>query len=104
MPEDADYNMSDADAKKVMHVSLPLTKGYNLMGSDTSDHYGKATIGTNFSISINAESKKEADQLYAKLSKDGTQVMPMATTFWESCFGMCTDAFGVQWMISAPTA
>ena len=101
MPENSDYQMSDADKKKVMHVSLPLTAGYTLMGSDTSDHYGTATIGTNFSISIHADSKKEADELYAKLSQGGQQVMPMENTFWESYFGMCTDAFGIQWMISA---
>ena len=44
MPEDSEYKMTDADKKKIMHVSLPLKKGYTLMGSDTSDHYGKTTI------------------------------------------------------------
>ncbi|MAO11465.1 MAG: VOC family protein [Flavobacteriaceae bacterium] len=104
MPEDSDYQMTDADKKKIMHVSLPLKEGYTLMGSDTSNHYGKATIGTNFSISINADNKEEADQLYAKLSKGGKETMPMQNTFWESYFGMCTDAFGIQWMLSAPPA
>ncbi|MFK5857541.1 MAG: VOC family protein, partial [Bacteroidota bacterium] len=26
--------------------------------------------------------------------------MPMNTTFWGSYFGMFTDQFGIQWMVS----
>ena len=25
--------------------------------------------------------------------------MPMAPTFWSPMFGMCTDKFGVAWMV-----
>ncbi len=101
MPQSADFNMSDSDKQKIMHVSLPIKKGYTLMGSDTSEHYGKAVIGTHVTLSIAAENKKEADKLYAQLSEEGKATMPMENTFWESYFGMCTDRFGIQWMISA---
>jgi PhnB protein len=30
--------------------------------------------------------------------------MPMETAFWGDYFGMCTDKFGIQWMISYPLA
>jgi PhnB protein len=25
--------------------------------------------------------------------------MPIEKTFWSPCFGMCTDKFGVNWMV-----
>ena len=25
--------------------------------------------------------------------------MPMGKTFWSPCFGMCSDKFGVNWMV-----
>jgi len=58
------------------------------------------TMGTNFSISLSTESKEEADALFGKLSKGGEVDMPMENTFWGSYFGMLTDPYGVQWMIS----
>lgn len=69
------------------------------MGSDTSSDY-PFTEGNNFAISITAKSQKEADRLYAGLSEGGTQTMPMNKTFWGSYFGMLTDKFGIQWMVS----
>jgi len=28
--------------------------------------------------------------------------MPIGPTFWSPLFGMCTDKFGVAWMIGIP--
>ena len=28
--------------------------------------------------------------------------MPIAETFWSPRFGMCTDRFGVPWMVNTP--
>jgi PhnB protein len=56
--------------------------------------------GNNFSLSVNAESKEEADRLHAGLSAGGEVHMPMGDQFWGSYFGMCKDKFGIQWMIS----
>lgn len=84
----------------VWHISLEITPGNYLMGSDTPDSMGKATTGTNVSISINTDSKEEADRLFKGLSAGGTTVMPMGRAFWGSYFGMFTDKFGIQWMVS----
>ena len=56
--------------------------------------------GNNFSISINAESKVEADKLFNGLCNGGTVTMPMDKTFWGDYFGMFTDKFGINWMVS----
>jgi PhnB protein len=88
------------DQEKIMHIALPVGNTI-LMGTDAPESMGfKLKQGDNFSISVDAESKKEADALFAKLSKGGKSTMPMADMFWGSYFGMLTDKFGVQWMVS----
>lgn len=88
------------DANRIMHVSLPIGKNSILMGSDSTGQSGDVTIGTNISISINAESKAEADKLFGGLSAGGNVIMAMENTFWGAYFGMFTDKFGICWMVN----
>ncbi|MEP2774094.1 MAG: VOC family protein [Fulvivirga sp.] len=98
----SEYKVSDKDKNLVMHVTLPLGEHGILMGSDTSTAFGPPVVeGNNFSISIEADSKDEADKLYSRLAEGGKETMPMTDTFWGSYFGMLTDQFGIQWMVSA---
>jgi PhnB protein len=99
-PQEGQPPMDEATAKLIMHVSLPIGNTI-LMGSDTDEKFGgPTTVGNNFSVSVNATSKAEADKFYAGLSEGGSPFMPMSKTFWGSYFGMCKDRFGIQWMIS----
>jgi len=100
MPPQPGYTAPEADKNRIMHVSLPISKETVLMGSDSVTEYGEVVVGNNFSISINADSKAEADRFYKELSAGGKSVMPMAETFWGSYFGMMTDRFGINWMVS----
>ena len=101
MPPMGDKKISGTDGEKIMHVSLPISKETVLMGSDSSEEFGQATQpGNNFSISINTDTKEEADKLYNGLVAGGQKTMPMDKTFWGSYFGMLTDKFGIQWMVS----
>ena len=81
-------------------MALPIAGGSVLMGSDVPDAMGKVSIGTNFTISISASSKQEADKLFNGLSAGGNVVMPMSDAFWGSYFGMFNDKYGVGWMIN----
>jgi PhnB protein len=101
MPPTDGMPVSTELANKIMHVSLPISGETILMGSDSSDAFGHATImGNNISISINAESTEEADRLFNGLSAGGKVTMPMAKTFWGAYFGMFTDKFGINWMVN----
>lgn len=101
MPPDPNYPIADADKEKIMHITLAINKGTMLMGSDISGEWDKKIKqGNNFTISINADNKKHADNLFESLSKDGQVIMPMSNTFWGSYFGMLVDQFGIQWMVS----
>ncbi len=86
---------------KIMHVSLPIGKENILMATDSLECMGqKLSVGNNFFISVSAESEEEATKLFNGLSAGGKISMPMDKTFWGSYFGMFTDKFGIQWMVS----
>ncbi|NOQ28180.1 MAG: VOC family protein [Bacteroidales bacterium] len=101
MPEDPKFPISEEDKEKIMHVSLPISKEAVIMGSDIGGEWAaKFKEGNNFSISINTDSKKEADRLFSKLSGGGEIIMPITKTFWGSYFGNLIDKYGIQWMVS----
>ncbi|MBR8536184.1 VOC family protein [Carboxylicivirga sediminis] len=93
--------ISEADANKIMHISLRISNETVLMGSDTHEAFGPPCVaGTNISISVNTDSEKEAENIFNGLSTDGQIIMPLGKTFWGSYFGMFTDKFGINWMVS----
>ncbi|HMB62551.1 MAG TPA: VOC family protein [Eudoraea sp.] len=101
MPENPEFPVAESDMEKVMHVTFPVGKETVLMGSDTGADWAPGfKQGNNFSVSINTDSKENADRLFDALSQGGKITMPMANTFWGSYFGMLTDQFGIQWMVS----
>jgi PhnB protein len=102
MPASPNYPpVPESEGNKIMHISLPISKETVLMGSDSSEAFGKATVaGSNFSISINTESEEEARRLFNGLSAGGTVTMPLDKTFWGALFGMFVDKFGIQWMVN----
>lgn len=101
MPADPKYPVLEEDKEKIMHISLPISKETILMGSDSSESFGKATVeGNNFSISVNTDSVEEVTRIYNELSKGGKIKMPLEKTFWGAYFGMFTDKFGIHWMVN----
>lgn len=103
MPSDGGQPIPEHLANRIMHVALPISKETVLIGNDAMDEFspGPATVyGNNFTVSINAATKNEADRLFNELSSGGNPVMPMSNTFWGSYFGVLVDRFGISWMIS----
>ncbi len=93
-------NVKPHEKEKLMHVSLPIGKNNVLMATDALESMGQLTLGTNFHLSVTADSKEEAAKIFNGLSKDGKVSMPLADTFWGDYFGMLTDKFGIQWMVN----
>lgn len=94
-------NLSNAEKEGLMHVALPIGKGSVLMGSDVLPSRGHPKAeGNNFYISLQADSKEEADKLFNGLSAGGNVEMPLTDTFWNAYFGMLQDKFGIRWMIN----
>jgi PhnB protein len=84
---------------KVMHMAMPLG-GVMLMGCDAPPD--RATPMGGFQISASVTEEAEAKRIYAALSEGGSVQMPLMKTFWSPLFGMCTDKFGVAWMVGLP--
>ena len=90
----------EKEAEKIMHIVLPIGKNSMLMGSDTPEQMGKhSEVETRSKISINAESKEEADKIFNGLSKGAQVEMPIQESPWGSYFGMLRDQFGIEWMV-----
>jgi PhnB protein len=81
----------------IMHTSLPVGSML-LMGADAPPGRGQPLSG--FHVSLEDKDEAEIKRLWAALSEDGSVMMPLAKTFWAPLFGMCTDKFGVGWMLS----
>ena len=97
-------NVPEHAKKKVLHAQLPITDTVHLMASDNVEGFSpvKFALGNNFHVSIVAKDKAEADRAFELLSAGGKVGMPIANAPWGPYFGMCTDRFGVQWMVSLP--
>ncbi|HEY3372724.1 MAG TPA: VOC family protein [Prolixibacteraceae bacterium] len=95
-----EHPISENEAEKIMHIALPIGKNSVLMGSDTPEFMGKQNENENRSkISISAENKEEAVQLFNGLSAGGKIEMPIADSPWGSYFGMFRDKYGIEWMV-----
>jgi PhnB protein len=89
-----------ADEGKMMHIALPIGKNFLLQASDALESLGQKLMpGNNVIISLQTESKEEADRLFTGLSAGGKVEMPMADQVWGDYYGSFTDKFGVHWMI-----
>ncbi len=99
----AENPVGDEDAEKIMHIALPIG-GNVLMGNDVPSFMGRTNENENRSkISINCESKEEADKLFNALSAGGAVEFPMGDSPWGSYFGMFRDKYGVEWMVDYST-
>jgi PhnB protein len=81
---------------KVMHATFHVG-GSTLMASDGC-HAGSNFSG--FSLSLAVPTEAEADRLFAALADGGEVKKPLDKTFWSPRFGMLTDRFGLDWMVS----
>ena len=89
---------SEANKNRIMHGSMTIM-GSVVMFSD-ADEKKNVQFGDNFSMSINCKSEGDVDKYLDALATGGTMVMPADDTFWGARFGMCTDKFGVNWMLN----
>ncbi len=95
-----EFKVSEKEENKIMHIALPIGKYNMLMANDVPEFMGRTNENENRSkIAISAESKAEADRLFAGLSAGGTIEMPMADGMFGAYFGMFRDKYGIEWMV-----
>ena len=99
----AEFHASEdpAEQDKIMHSMLTTEGGLVLMASDTPNRMDY-TPGNNFSISLSGAQTDEGELrgYWDKLSAGGTVTMPLSPAPWGDIFGMCTDKFGINWLVN----
>ncbi|MDQ0993653.1 VOC family protein [Streptomyces sp. V3I7] len=94
--------LGDADAPhadSVMHAMLETPQGFTLMGADTPPGMTFAR-GDNFSVSLSGDDEAALRGYWEKLSAGGQVAVPLDKQMWGDVFGMCTDRFGIPWMVN----
>ena len=94
VPEDA--RMPGAAPDSVMHASIKLGDAF-LMGSDDPTGSGGPKVGA--AVAYTSADETESKRVFDALADGGEVTAPFGQTFWSKGFGMCTDRFGVPWMI-----
>ena len=100
-----DFNAAHdpAEQDKVMHSQLEAPNGIVLMGADTPSDM-EFQEGSNGSISLSGDDEQELRGYYDGLAAGGTVTMPLDKAPWGDFFGMCTDRFGVNWLVNISAA
>lgn len=91
--------IAEHEADKIMHIALPIGNNV-LMGNDVPESMGRVDENENRSkISVSADSKEEAEQIFNGLTAGGSIEVPMDESPWGSYFGMFRDKYGIEWMV-----
>jgi len=85
-------------ADKIMHGRLDTELGFTLMGADATPDMAHEPGGS-ITVSLSGQDDQLRDY-WEKLSAHGTVVTPLEKQMWGDEFGMCTDQFGVPWMVN----
>jgi PhnB protein len=88
-----------AEQHKIMHAMLTTPNGFVLMAADTPNSM-ELKPGNGSAISLSGDDGAALGGWWDKLSAGGTVTMPLAKQIWGDMFGMCTDKFGVSWMVN----
>jgi PhnB protein len=82
---------------QIIHARLEFGN-HAVMGCDAPAERYQNPQG--FNVLATIEKPQDAERVFTALAKDGTIGMPFGQTFWAYRFGMCTDRFGIPWMIN----
>lgn len=88
-----------AEAGKIMHGMLEGDNGIVLMGADTPNAM-EYTPAAGMAVSLSGDDEATLRGYWDKLADGGTVTMPLEKAPWGDTFGMCTDRFGISWMVN----
>jgi PhnB protein len=96
----AELGGSDAPTPdNIMHGMLESDRGFTLMGADLPPGR-EHDPGNNFAVSLSGDDADDLRRYWDALSGGGTVTVPLERQMWGDEFGMCTDRFGIDWMVN----
>lgn len=97
MPELA----NSAHPDLIAHAAVQLTDNLMIMATDVPPGQRAGFVmGNNTYLVMDTASAQAAVHLFDTLAWHGKIDMPLAKTSWAQLYGVVTDQFGVNWMVS----
>lgn len=97
--EGPEFPVPEGEADKIMRITLPIGPNV-LMANDVPAVLGPVSENENRSkIAVTADSREEADRIFAGLSEGGEVEMPMDQSPWGTYFAMFRDKYGIEWTV-----
>lgn len=84
---------------KIMHACLKIGDAEVMMSDGMNT--GKAEF-QGITLSVTTDNDEQARKRFSALSEGGNVAMDLSSTFFASSFGICSDKFGVNWMVLTP--
>lgn len=96
----AQFPVPEKEENKIMYIALPIGTNNMLIANDVPEIMGRVNERENRSkILVQAESKEEADRLFAGLSAGGEVEGSMGDAPWGTYAGMFRDKYGIEWIV-----
>ena len=89
--------LPESENDKVMHSMLEAGSDMTLMAADVPPGMDASPNGT---LTLSGDDEDKLRGWWDALSGDGTVGVPLEKAPWGDAFGMCTDRFGVAWMVN----
>jgi PhnB protein len=86
-----------AEKDKVLHSMLVIGPDMTLMAADVPEVMPVSANGT---MTLSGEDEAQLRGYWDQLLDGGTVGVPLEKAPWGDSFGMCTDRFGVAWMVN----
>jgi PhnB protein len=83
----------------IMHGRLETDRGFTLMGADNPPGRDYER-GNDFAVSLSGDDADDLRRYWDGLCDGGTILVPLEKQMWGDEFGMCTDRFGIAWMVN----
>ena len=88
-------------AQQPMLIELEID-GFRIQLLNADDHFSpnpSISFMVNFNPADHADPRAAIDELWAKLSQDGTVLMPLESYDFSDYYGWCADRYGVSWQL-----
>ncbi|GAA3232573.1 VOC family protein [Pseudonocardia petroleophila] len=89
--------LDEAEQHKVMHSQIVTGTGLTLMAADLP---ASMEVSANGTVSLSGDDEPTLRGYWDGLTDGGSVTVPLEKAPWGDTFGMCTDRFGVGWMVN----